>query len=112
MILDFLNGKVPAFLESHFNLVDVRDLAASHITAAKRGRSGERYILGGRNLRLSALLTELQEVTGLVMPQIQVPYALAHMVGHASEFLADFVTGQAPKAPLTGVRLARFPRRL
>lgn len=107
MILDFINGRAPAFLETVMNIVDVRDIAAGHIAARRHGRVGERYILGGRNLRLERLLTILQDVTGVTMPSRRVPYALAVATARVSELVADVVTGRPPIAPLTGVRLAR-----
>lgn len=107
MLLGFLNGDYPAFLETMLNLVDVRDVAAGHILAAERGRSGRRYVLGGTNLRLSTLLRELEAATGLAMTRRRIPYWLAHVAGQVGEFLADHVTHRAPTAPLTGVRLAR-----
>lgn len=109
MILDFLNIRTPAYLECEFNLVDVRDVAKGHILAAERGRPGERYILGHENITLSDLLRMIEEITGVVMPRQRIPYWLALMAGMASEFVADYVTHRAPRASLTGVRLARYP---
>lgn len=109
MILDFLNTKIPAYLNCGFNMVDVRDVAKGHILAAERGRAGERYILGNENLMLSELLHWIEEITGLVMPRKRIPYWLVLMTGAISEFMADYVTHRPPRAPLTGVRLARYP---
>ena len=109
MILDFLNAKTPAYLECGLNMVDVRDVAKGHILAAERGRIGERYILGNENLNLSELLGFIEEITGLAMPKVRIPYWLALISGVLSELTADYVTHQAPRAPLTGVRLARYP---
>lgn len=106
MIVDFLNRKIPAYLDCRLNLVDVRDVAEGHILAAQRGRSGERYLLGHENMMLSRLLLMLKEITGVVMPEHKIPYWLALMVGVLQEFVADHVTHKAPMAPLTGVRLA------
>ena len=69
MVLGFLNGDYPAFLNSTLNLVDARDVAAGHILAAEKGRVGERYILGNANLQLNELLQILTDLTGLPMPQ-------------------------------------------
>ena len=109
MILDFVNTKTPAYLECGFNLIDVRDIATGHILAAEHGQHGERYILGNENMTLSELLRMIEEITGLVMPKTKVPYWVALMAGVVSEFLSDYVTHRQPKAPLTGVRLARYP---
>jgi len=106
MILGFLNGETPAYLDCEFNLVDARDVAAGQILAAERGRVGERYILGHVNLRLGALLAELQRMTGLAMPRTRVPYALALVSALVSEGVAT-LTKKPPIAPLNGVRLAR-----
>lgn len=108
MLLGFLNGSIPAYLDCAFNLVDVRDAALGHVLAADRGRTGERYILGGENIRLAALLTLLSEVSGLTMPRRRVPYGVAVAVSAAEAALAA-LTGRPPTAPLAGVRLARTP---
>lgn len=109
MILGFLNGDYPAFLNSSLNMVDARDVALGHILAAEKGRVGERYLLGNTNLRLQELLQILQTLTGRSMPQRQVPYWLAFAVSVVQEFIADHITHQPPQAPLTGVRLAGSP---
>lgn len=109
MILDFLNVKTPAYYNCRFNLVDVRDIARGHILAAEHGRPGERYIFGHENMTLGELLQLLEEITGLAMPKLRVPYWVALSAGLVSEFTADFITHRPPKAPLTGVRLAKHP---
>lgn len=109
MILDFLNVKTPAYYNCRFNLVDVRDIARGHILAAKHGRPGERYIFGHENMTLGELLLLIEEITGLPMPKTRVPYWVALSAGVVSEFTADYITHRPPKAPLTGVRLARNP---
>ncbi|CAE6517301.1 conserved hypothetical protein [Nitrosomonas nitrosa] len=107
MILNFLNHKIPAYLDCRFNMVDVRDVAHGHILAAERGRPGERYILGNENLTLGEFLLLIEEITGLAMPKLRIPHWIAMMVGACSEFVADYITHKPPKAPLTGVRLAK-----
>jgi dihydroflavonol-4-reductase len=106
MILGFLNGETPAYLDCEFNLVDARDVAQGQVLAAEKGRVGERYILGNINLRLGTLLDELKKLTGLKMPTARVPYALALVSALVSEGIAN-ITKKPPMAPLTGVRLAR-----
>lgn len=106
MILGFLNGTTPAFLDCDFNLVDARDAALGHLLAAEQGRVGERYILGHENLNLGHLLAELERLTGLSMPRHRVPYWLAYISALVSEGIAN-LTKRPPMAPLTGVRLAR-----
>lgn len=109
MLLGYLNGDLPAYLDSAFNLVHVDDVARGHLLAAARGRVGERYILGAENWRLSELLRQLESMTGLTMPRRRVPYTVALAFAAAAETLADWITRRRPVAPLTGVRLARRP---
>lgn len=111
MMLGFLNGDYPAYLNSTLNVVDARDVAMGHVLAAEKGIAGERYILGSINLQLGELLTHLEELTGLAMPKRRVPYWLALAVSAVQEWVADTITHQPPQAPLTGVRLARSPMR-
>ena len=106
MILDFLNGANPAYLEFEMNLVRASDAALGHLLAAERGRVGERYILGGANITLSEVLTILRELTGLKMPKAKFPYLAALAVAGISETYADLISGKPPKASFTGVRLA------
>lgn len=110
MLLDFLSGKAPAYLDCVFNLVDVRTVALGHILAADKGRIGERYILGGRNIAVPDLLQLLGKLSGRRMPSLRIPYWLAWSTAAISETLS-FVTKRPPVAPLTGVRLARTPMR-
>lgn len=107
MLVDFLNGHTPAYLETALNIIDVRDAALGHLLAAERGRPGQRYILGGENVTMTALLALLEEVSGRPMPRRRVPYWLAYAYAALDEFVADRVTGRPPRAPLAGVRLAR-----
>ncbi len=109
MLLGFLNGRFPAYMESTLNLVDVRDVANGHIRAADRGRLGQRYLLGNENIRLADLLVIMKELTGLSMPRRRVPYWLAFTASAVQEWRADHLTHRPPTAPLTGVRLARTP---
>lgn len=108
MLLGYLNGKYGAYLETHMNMVDARDVATGHLAADEKGRVGERYILGGTNLNLSVLLQELEAITGRPMPKKQVPYWLALGFSYFSETWAN-ITGKPPVAPITGVRLAASP---
>ena len=108
MLLGYLNGKYGAYLETHMNMVDVRDIAAGHLAADEKGRIGERYILGGTNLNLSEILKELSVITGRPMPTKRVPYWVALAFSYFSEGVAN-LTGNPPAAPITGVRLAGSP---
>lgn len=111
MLLGFLNGEHPAYLDSEFNMVDARDVAEGHVLAAERGRPGERYILGGQNIRMGELLALLESISGRPMPKRRVPYPVALGFAALSEFVADWITHRPPVAPLTGVRLAGSPMR-
>jgi dihydroflavonol-4-reductase len=110
MLLDFLTGRAPAYLDCAFNLVDVRTVALGHILAAEKGRIGERYILGGRNITVADLLAMLGRLSGRPMPNRRIPYWMAWTLAAAGEALS-IVTKRPPVAPLTGVRLARTPMR-
>tara|TARA_R110000868_G_scaffold39376_10_gene137164 strand:- start:772 stop:1878 length:1107 start_codon:yes stop_codon:yes gene_type:complete len=106
MLLDFINGKNPAYLDFGMNMIDVRDAALGHMRAAEYGQIGHRYILGGENIMLAQVLLILRELTGLPMPRTRIPFALALGVAAISEFMSDHVTKTPPKASLTGVRIA------
>lgn len=106
IIVDFMNNRLPAFVDTGLNLVDVRDTAAGHLLAAERGKPGERYILGCENLSLKEILRRLGAITGKAAPDAEVPYALAYLAGAVSTAWAN-VTGKPPRVPLEGVRMAR-----
>ncbi len=109
MILGFVNGKYPFFLESMLNLIDVRDVAKGHLLAEEKGKIGERYILGNENIYLSKILENLEEISGLKMPKKQIPYWFALTISTIQEYIADNITHQPPFAPLSGVKIARTP---
>lgn len=106
MILDLLNRRIPATIDCLLNFVSVRSLAQGLIAAAERGRLGNRYILGGEDVPMTRLLAELERQTGRKMPAAKLPYAVALLAGVADTGVAARLTGKAPMAPLTGVRLA------
>ncbi len=108
IILDFLNRKMPAFLDTGLNLIDVGDCARGHILAEEKGRLGERYILGNRNLALQDILKTLESMTGLKAPTIKMPYWVAFTTGWICEAVADHITGTPPAVPLAGVRMAKY----
>lgn len=109
LLLDLLNGRLPAYLDCMLNLADVRDIAEGHVLAAEQGTVGMRYLLGGENLRFSALAARLAAMTGLAMPRRRIPWWLAWASAAIGETLADHVTHKAPAASLNGVRLVRRP---
>lgn len=106
MLVDFVRGAMPAFLDTGLNVVDVRDVAAGHVAACERGRVGERYILGAENLTLEKIFGLLAEAIGKPAPKIRIPYAVAYAAGVVSTAWAG-VTGKEPLAPLDGVKMAR-----
>jgi dihydroflavonol-4-reductase len=109
VIVDFLNRKMPAYLDTGLNWVHVRDVAIGHILAAEKGRVGERYILGNEegNWTMKETLGELEKLTGIPAPRLRIPHFVALAAAHIDEALAR-VTGKPPKAPLAGVRMARY----
>lgn len=107
MIVDFLNRRFPAFLETGLNLVCVEDVARGHLLAAARGRIGERYILGGDNLTLEQFLMRLARLAGMPAPRLKIPYAVAYGFALGAEAIARTLTHRPPRASLTEVRMAR-----
>jgi len=107
IIVDFLDRKMPAYLDTGLNLIDVRDCARGHILAERRGRIGERYILGNRNLSLKEILLVLEKITGLKAPRVKMPYWVAYAAGGACGIAADKITGTPPAVPLAGVKMAK-----
>jgi dihydroflavonol-4-reductase len=109
VIVDFLNREMPAYLDTGLNWVHVRDVAIGHILAAEKGRVGERYILGHPegNWTMKQAFDVLAEITGLSAPKFQVPYAVAWTAAQVDELISS-VSGKPPKAPIAGVRMAKY----
>lgn len=107
IIMDFLNRKMPAYLDTGLNWVHVRDVATGHILAAEKGRLGERYILGSAegNWTMHEMFAVLQEITGIPAPKVQIPYGVALLAACVGETVSR-VTGKPPRAPMAGVRMA------
>lgn len=106
MILDFIRGQMPAFLDTGLNLVDAGDTAIGHLLALEKGRVGERYILGCDNLTLEQIFAHLERLSGSKAPQWRVPYGVAYAAGLVTTGWAK-LTGKAPRAPLDAVKMAR-----
>jgi dihydroflavonol-4-reductase len=106
IVVDFVRGAMPGFVDTGLNVVDVRDVAEGHLLACEQGRVGERYILGSQNLTLEQILSKLAAITGKPAPGMRVPYAVAYAFGAASTAWAG-VTGKEPRAPLDAVKMAR-----
>jgi dihydroflavonol-4-reductase len=109
VIVDFLNRKMPACLDTGLNWVHVRDVAIGHILAAEKGRVGERYILGNAdgNWTMKEAFSVLEKITGIPAPKFQVPFFVALLAAHFNETISKF-SGKPPKAPLAGVRMAKY----
>jgi dihydroflavonol-4-reductase len=107
IILDFLLGRMPAYIDTGVNVVDVRAVAEGHLLAAERGRVGERYILGDRNMTLREILETLARLTGRPAPRFRIPYAVAYGFAVFDTFLSRR-TGRPPTAPLDAVKMARY----
>lgn len=107
MIVDAVSGRMPAYVDTGLNLVHVDDVAIGHLLAFERGTIGERYILGGRNMTLKEILTELAAMTGRRPPRIRLPHNLVLPIAYMSEAWARLSGGGEPRVTLVGVRLAK-----
>ena len=108
IILDFLNRKMPAYLDTGLNLIDVKDCARGHILAEHKGIPGERYILGNQNMSLLEILIILEKITGLKAPSIKMPFWVALSAGWVCEMISNHLTGKPPAVPLAGVKMAKY----
>ncbi len=107
LIVDFLNGNMPGYVDTGLNVVDVEDVAQGHLLAAAHGKTGEKYILGNENLTLRQILQLLAELTDRPAPRFKVPYTLALGVAYGDAALARLIPGREPFAPPVGVRLSK-----
>jgi dihydroflavonol-4-reductase len=105
--VDFLRKKFPAYVDTGLNLVDVTECARGHVAALERGRSGERYILGGENLTLKQILDKLAAITGLPSPKLKVPYVVALATGVIDQLVTGHLLGREPRATIDAVRMGR-----
>jgi dihydroflavonol-4-reductase len=110
IVLDFLNGRMVAWVDTALNVVDVADVATGHILAAERGANGRSYILGGENLDLREILQRLADCTGLPAPRFQVPRGLLVPISYVSDTLEGRLLGRSPTVPIDGVRIAATRR--
>jgi dihydroflavonol-4-reductase len=107
IVVDFLNKNFPAYVETGLNLVDVEEIARMHLVALERGRAGERYILGGENLTLKAILDRLAAITGLPSPTMKVPHAVAMAFAFFDENITGKLRGKEPRATVEAVRMGK-----
>ncbi|HYK39127.1 MAG TPA: hypothetical protein VEU98_03840, partial [Candidatus Eremiobacteraceae bacterium] len=106
IILDFLNGKMPGYVETGLNFVGVEECAAGHLLVSEKGKVGERYLLGAENLTLKEVLDLLARITGLPAPKLKIPHGLALGVAYANTAFSRLL-GREPGIPVEGVKIAR-----
>jgi dihydroflavonol-4-reductase len=106
ILVDFMNGRMPAYVDTGLNVVPVEDVAAGHLLAAERGVPGERYILGGQNMTLEEILVALARITGRPAPRIRLPHAVALAAAYVDTAVSRMLRRE-PHIPVEGVRIAR-----
>jgi dihydroflavonol-4-reductase len=106
IILDFLNGKMPGYVETGLNFVGVEECAAGHLLVAEQGKAGERYLLGAENLTLKELLEMIAEITGLSAPGMKIPHTVALGVAYVDTAFSRLL-GKEPQIPVEGVKIAQ-----
>jgi dihydroflavonol-4-reductase len=106
IILDFLNGKMPGYVETGLNFVGVEDCAAGHLLVSEKGKLGERYLLGAENLTLKEVLDALAKITGLRAPGMKIPHGVALGVAYVESTFSRLI-GKEPGIPVEGVKIAR-----
>jgi len=107
MIVDFVNGRIPAYLDTGLNFVDVEDVALGHWLASVHGRIGERYILGNKNISLREFFEMLATITGRKPPKLQLPYIPVLFAAHIDEAFSRWIARRHPRIPVAGVKMAR-----
>ena len=107
IVVDFLKRKFPAYVETGLNLVDVRECALGHVAALEKGKSGERYILGGENLTLKQILDKLGAISGLPSPTVKLPYFVAYVAGFVDQNISGRLLGREPRATVETVRMGK-----
>jgi dihydroflavonol-4-reductase len=106
LIVDFLNGAMPGYVETGLNFVGVEECAAGHLLVAEKGKVGERYLLGGENLTLKQVLDTLAKITGLPAPRLKIPHSLALGVAYANTAFSRLIARE-PGIPVEGVKIAQ-----
>jgi dihydroflavonol-4-reductase len=107
IVVDFLNRRFPAYMDTGLNLVDVNEVAKTHVDALEVGRSGERYILGGENLTLKQLLDKMSAITGLPSPTMRVPHSVAMAFALWDQTITGKLRGREPRATVEAVRMGK-----
>jgi dihydroflavonol-4-reductase len=107
IFVDFLNHKFPAYVDTGLNLVDVAEVARTHVDALEVGKPGRRYILGGENLTLKQILDKMSAITGIPSPKTEIPFAIAATYAFFEEWITGRIRGKEPRATLEEVRMGR-----
>jgi dihydroflavonol-4-reductase len=107
IVVDFLNHKFPAYMDTGLNLVDVREVARMHVSALEKGKSGERYILGGENLTLKQILDKMSTITGIPSPKMKIPSFIALAYAYYEEKVTAGMRGKEPRATMEEVQMAK-----
>jgi dihydroflavonol-4-reductase len=107
IVVDFLNGNFPAYMDTGLNLVDAGEVARTHVAALTRGTPGERYILGGENLTLKQILDKMSAITGLPSPRYKVPASVAMTFAFFDEWITGRLRGKEPRATVEAVRMGQ-----
>src|SRR5277367_4063229 len=107
IFVDFLKGKFPAYVDAGLNLVDVTEVARTHVAALTQGEAGRRYILGGENLTLKQILDRMSAITGIASPKIRIPFAIAAIYAFFEEGITGRIRGREPRATMDEVRMGR-----
>ncbi|HEV2486717.1 MAG TPA: hopanoid-associated sugar epimerase [Terracidiphilus sp.] len=107
IFVDFLNGKFPAYVDTGLNLVDVAEVARTHVSALTKGKPGDRYILGGENLTLKQILDKMSAITGIPSPSVKIPFVVAATYAFFEEWITGRIRGKEPRATLEEVRMGR-----
>jgi dihydroflavonol-4-reductase len=107
IFVDFLNGKFPAYMDTGLNLVDVSEVARTHVAALTVGTPGKRYILGGENLTLKQILDKMSAITGIPSPTVKIPFVVAATYAFFEEWITGRIRGKEPRATLEEVRMGR-----
>jgi len=108
IILEFVKGRMRAYVTTGLNIVGVEDVARGHLLAEAEGRVGERYILGGENWSLEEILDTMAQICGVRLPLFRIPWTLALVAGYFENFVVGTILRREPFIPLEGVRMARY----
>jgi dihydroflavonol-4-reductase len=109
MVLDFIRGRIPAYVNAGMNVVDVEDVAAGHVLALERGKPGERYLLGNRNMTLAQVFKALEELTGRRAPRVKLPTWMVVAAGYVDELVEGTLLRREPAIPVEGLKVSRKP---